>query len=140
MRPALAFLARIVVAAAASLFVLRLAAMIRYPYGGGEFHVIFAYPAGTFDAARGVFLTYLAASVAVAVLLVAAGVRLRWWVIGLVASAVCLEAWWQICTFAYGLPEVREPGLRLLPLIPLAILGTAFLAHAGRGRFASPAR
>ena len=112
---------------------LRVVATIRYPFGGGEFHAIFAYPDGSFDVAWGVFLTYLTTSVAIAALLVLAGYRTSWWAIAAVASLACLDAWWQVCSFEYSFPEVRDPAMRLLPVIPVVTAGVAYLAHGGRG-------
>jgi len=113
---------------------LYIVAAYRYPFAGGEFHAIFAYPRGTFDVARGVFLTYLATTAvftSLAVLLVS---RSAWWAIALVASAVCLEAWWQVCSFEYSIPPIREPAMRLLPVIPLVVVMVAWLTHWTRGR------
>jgi hypothetical protein len=130
-RRALAF-ARLLAAGAFCWIALRLVAMIRYPFGGGEFHAIFAYPEATFNAARGVFLTYLTTAAAGAAFLIVVGYRVSWWAIAAIASVVCLDAWWQVCSFEYGYPEVREPAVRLLPVIPVVIVLVACLAHRGR--------
>jgi hypothetical protein len=133
MRRSAAVVARCLGAAVICWIALRLIATIRYPFGGGEFHAIFAYPDGSFHVAGGVFLTYLATSVAIASLLVLLGYRISWWAIAAVASLVCLDAWWQVCSFEYNLPEVRNPAMRLLPVIPLVTAVVAYLAHWGRG-------
>lgn len=125
-------LARLLAAGAACWIAIRLVAAIRYPFGGGEFHAIFAYPDGTFDVARGVFLTYLGTAVAVAALLILAGFRVSWWGIAAIASVVCLDAWWQVCSFGYGSPAVRDPAVRLIPVIPVVVAMGAYVAHRGR--------
>ena len=130
-------LARLLAAGALCWIALRVVSMVRYPFGGGEFHAIFAYPDGTFDDARGVFLTYLATAVAVTALLVVAGYRASWWAIAGIASLVCLDSWWQVCTFEYGFPAVRDPAMRLLPVIPIAIATAGYVAHRIRARLES---
>jgi hypothetical protein len=133
MRQSAAAVARYLGAAVICWLAVRVVAAIRYPFGGGEFHAIFAYPDGSVDVARGVFLTYLATSVAIASLLVLLGYRISWWAIAAVASLVCLDAWWQVCSFEYNLPEVRSPAMWLLPVIPVVTTVIAYLAHWGRG-------
>ena len=127
-------LAWLLAAGALCWIALRVVAAVRYPFGGGEFHAIFAYPKGTFDAARGVFLTYLGTAVAVTAFLVVVGYRAAWWALAGIASLVCLEAWWQVCTFEYGFPAVRDPAMRLLPVIPIVIATAAYLAHRVRAQ------
>ncbi|HEY0152792.1 MAG TPA: hypothetical protein VGB92_12400 [Longimicrobium sp.] len=113
---------------------LHLVAAYRYPFAGGEFHAIFAYPRGTFDVARGVFLTYLITTAFFTSLGVLLLSRSAWWGIALVASAVCLEAWWQVCSFEYSIPAIRGPAMRLLPVIPLVVFAVASLTHWTRSR------
>lgn len=132
MRQRTGALARFLGAGVLCWIALRVVVTIRYPFGGGEFHAIFAYPTGSFDTAWGVFLTYLATSVAIAALLVVTGYRISWWAIAAVASLVCLHAWWQVCSFEYSFPEVRDQAMRLLPVIPVLITVVAYLAHRGR--------
>jgi len=130
-------LARLLAAGALSWIALRVVSLVRYPFGGGEFHAIFAYPDGTFDAARDVFLTYLATAVAVTVSLIVAGYRASWRAIAGIASLVCLDSWWRVCTFEYSVPWVRGPAMRLLPVIPIAIATAACVAHRIRARVVS---
>lgn len=113
---------------------LHLVAGYSYPFAGGEFHAIFAYPRGTFDVARGVFLTYLVTTAVFTSLAVLLASRSAWWGIALVASAVCLEAWWRICSFEYSIPAIRGPAMRLLPVIPVVVVTVAWLTHWTRSR------
>jgi hypothetical protein len=130
-------LARLLAAGALCWIALRVVSFVRYPFGGGEFHAIFAYPDGTFDDARAVFLTYLATAAAVTAFLVMAGYRAAWWAIAGITSLVCLDSWWQVCTFGYSVPWVRGPAMRLLPVIPIAIATVAYVAHRIRARVLS---
>lgn len=133
MRDAMAGFGRLLAAGVLCWLTIRAAALYRYPFGGGEFHAIFAYPSGSFDAAGGVFLAYLGSATALTALLVLLGYRLAWWAVALVASAVCLDAWWQVCSFEYTIPQIQTPALRLLPVIPVALLATAALMDRLRG-------
>jgi hypothetical protein len=106
-----------------------------FPYGGGEFHAMFAYSDGHLPAAYLAFRVYVGTVCAVAALLVAAGYRVHWAVLALAASVTAGAYWWDVYTWPRGQSEVfhRTAGLLMLA-IPVIAFAACGAAHALRRR------
>lgn len=114
---------------------LRIAALLAFPFGGGEYHAIFAYTAeGHLDKALKAFAVYVSAVTLASGLLVFLRVSLRWWTIAGVATAVGLLAWWGICSWQPQSPAFHRAVLALLPAIPAIVFPTTYIVHLVRTR------
>jgi hypothetical protein len=97
--------------------------MFVYPYGGGEFHSIFAYSGGgRLDVALRVLATYIGLMCVLVVALVALRFPLPWLLVALAGTAVCVWSWWLVCSFPYQSDTFHTEAVRLLPFVPLPIL------------------
>lgn len=112
-----------------------MASLHRFPFADGEFHAMFAYSDGHLPAAFLAFRVRVGAVCVVAALLVAAGYRLRWQLLALVASVTAGGYWWDVYTWHRGQSEVfhRTVGLLLLA-IPVIAFAVCSAAHALRRR------
>lgn len=96
------------------------AAMLRFPFGGGEWHAIFAYSDGYRPAALLAFRVYLGTVCAAAALLIGLRYPLHWAVVGLAAAAVGVVYWWDIFTYRHQRESFRITlGLMMLAIPPL---------------------
>ena len=110
-----------------------------FPYGGGEFHAVFAYSqGGRIDMAWYTWRVSVAilggAAVAVALWL-----PLRWWMVAGVVCWVGVVHWWAVWTWRWQSPEFhRAAGLLLLAMPPAVLLiagaGAAIRAAWGKPR------
>jgi hypothetical protein len=109
------------------------ASSLRFPFAGGEFHAMFAYTGGHLPAAFLAYRVRVGAVCLVAVLLVAAGYRLRWQLLALAASMTAAGYWWDVYTWHRGQSEVfhRTAGMLLLA-IPVIAFAACGAAHALR--------
>lgn len=93
-----------------------------FPFGGGEFHAMFAYThAGRPEAA----LAAWRASVLIlglAALVFPAWIPLPWWVHALLASGVGVQHWWMVCTWQPQSAAFHQAVMRLLVAMPVTIL------------------
>ena len=105
-----------------------------FPFGGGEFHAMFAYSDGHLPAVLTTLRVYLTAGCAVGALLVAAGYPLHWATVALAASATVGSFWWTVYTFPHQSGAIHD-AIRLLFLpIPPACFAACGGAHLLRER------
>lgn len=133
-RAAVRFATRLVLAVLAMYTTGMIVSAFAFPYGGGEFHAMFAYSDGWLPAAYRAFRVYVGTVCAVAGLLVAAGYRLPWNVLALAAAGTACRYWWSVYTWEGQSPVFhRTAGVLLLAIPPIAfaVCGTA---HAIRRR------
>lgn len=88
--------------AALALLWLHVAAMeARFPWGGGEFHAMFAYTQeGRIDVEH-LAWRWSVGILGAAAILFAAWIPLRWWVTALMACAVGMWHWWHVVTWRF---------------------------------------
>jgi hypothetical protein len=114
-----------------------LASTLAFPFGGGEFHAMFAYSDGSIPAAHRAFVVHVGTVCAVAALLVALGWRLPWGVIALLATALAGLYWWSVYTWQPQSPEFHRMAGMLLITIPVIAFASCGLAYIVRRRVLS---
>ena len=73
-----------------------------YPFGGHEFHAVFAYTTvGRWNVALKVFGQYVLVAWLISFALVFFRYPLRWQCIGKISSYVVFTKWFEICFFPY---------------------------------------
>lgn len=109
------------------------ATTLAFPYGGREFHAIFAYwAAGRLVVAVKVYLVYAVALTAGARLLIALRYPLRPITIACIAAVVGAIAWWQIVIWPTQSRSFHFIVMGLFEIMPLLIIGAVFLTMMPR--------
>lgn len=127
--PAVRVSAELVVAAIVLFYGLRVASLVRYPIGGGEFHLLFAYSeGGRTDVAVGVFLFYVLALLVTSFALRLLGLTASALPTATVASAVFAHAWWSVATWPSASPAFAGMARGLLAAGPILIGITTWAA------------
>ncbi len=104
-----------------------IATMLLHPFGGHEFHYIFAYSHGNIGVAVRVLCEYILSSSLAASQLILCRWPGDWRITALVACHIVWHSWWQICIFPY---QSRTSHLICLALLPLAAVGPLILPAA----------
>lgn len=118
--------------AAFALLVLHVMAMgARFPWGGGEFHAMFAYTSeGRIDVAH-LAWRWSVGILGVAATLFASWIPLRWWVTALLACAVGMWHWWHVVAWEFPVsPRFHQHAIALFIALPPTVL---LIAAAGVG-------
>ena len=109
-------------------FATSLAAAIAFPFGGREFHAMFAYTGeGRLDVAWKVYLIYVGTLAGVARLLIAARYPLRPEVVAWIATAECALMWWQVVAWQPQSREFHVITVLLFWAIPFLVFGPVLL-------------
>src|SRR5215208_1928238 len=96
-----------------------LASFAAAPFGGGEYHLIFAYSdTGRLGAALYIYAVLVGTLAAVSGALLALGYPLRWVQLSGLASMVGIARWWGILTWGRQSPEFHAAAWALLVSIP----------------------
>jgi hypothetical protein len=103
----------------------------RFPWGGGEFHSMFAYTQeGRIDVAHLVW-RWSVGILGAAAIIFAAWIPLRWWVTALMACAVGMWHWWYVVTWRFPVTRYfHQTAIVLFVALPFAVLA---IAAAGAG-------
>lgn len=118
--------------AAFALLLLHVMAMgARFPWGGGEFHAMFAYTQeGRIDVAH-LAWRWSVGILGAASILFAVWIPLRWWVTALMACAVGMWHWWGVVAWEFPVSaRFHQTAITLFVALPLAVLA---IAAAGAG-------
>jgi hypothetical protein len=100
-----------------------------FPFGGGEFHAMFAYThEGHLAPAVLAYVTSTWTLAACAALLVLLRFPLRWTGVALACTLVGVAHWWEVCTWEPQSDPFHAAVLALIPGIPLTIFGASCLA------------
>lgn len=105
------------------------ATMLMFPFGGGEFHAIFAYTDGYLPAALLVFRLHVGMVCAVLALLAVLRYPLQWGLLALAAATVCCIYWWDVVTYPHQRDGFRTTMVALLAAIPPICFATGAIAH-----------
>jgi hypothetical protein len=118
--------------AALALLWLHVAAMVaRFPFGGGEFHAMFAYTQeGRIDVAH-LAWRWSVGILGITAVVFAVWIPLRWWVTALLACAVGMWHWWHVVTWEYPVSaRFHQHAVALFVALPVTVL---LIAAAGVG-------
>ena len=109
-------------------FTKNVAAAIAFPFGGREFHAVFAYSGeGRLDVAWKVYLLYVGTLAGVARLLIAVGYPLKPSAVAWIATVVCALQWWQVVAWAPKSLAFEVVAVLLMWAIPLLVFGPILL-------------
>lgn len=104
---------------------------VRFPFGGGELHAMFAYTQeGRIDAAH-LAWRWIVGTLGVAAVVFAAWIPLRGWVSALLACAVGMLHWWQVVAWPFAVSaRFHQHAVALFVALPVTVL---LIAAAGEG-------
>jgi hypothetical protein len=106
------------------------ASSFAFPFGGGEFHAMFAYTdAGRLSAAVQAFCVHTGALCLAASVLVLIRYPLSWRGVAAVTTAAGCLYWWDVVTWRPQSEEFHRAVLLLMPVIPLCAFGASAAVH-----------
>ena len=112
--------------------------LILHPFGGYEYHHIFAYSGGTVHVALRVLAEYILSTSVAASILVLLRYPGNWRVLAALASCIVWQSWWGICLFPHQTATFRYMCFALLPVAGFVPIGLVFAAHLLSDRIRRP--